>query len=209
MKNFALLTTLALSGVAFATAPADLVKGKQVADNVCAACHAADGNSGIAMYPKLAAQHADYITRETLAIKSGQRTTGSSAAMAPMVQGLSDDDIRNVAAFYAKQQPKAGEANPKEQPELGAKIYRSGIPEKNVPACMSCHGPTGAGMPGGGTTVVAYPRLGGQHSVYVQEQLKAYASEARTSPNHMMEDIASRMSDDEMKAVGNFIQGLK
>lgn len=209
MKNFALLTTLALSSVAFATADADLVKGKQVADNVCAACHAADGNSGIAMYPKLAAQHADYILRETLAIKSGQRTSGSSAAMAPMVQNLSDDDIRNVAAFYEKQQPKAGEANPKEHPELGAKIYRSGIPEKNVPACMSCHGPTGAGIPGGGTAVVAYPRLGGQHSVYIQEQLKAYASGARTSPNHMMEDIAGRMSDDDMKAVGNFIQGLK
>lgn len=209
MKSLTLLTMLALSGALMAATPADLVKGKQVADTVCAACHAADGNSGIAMYPKVAAQHAEYIVQQTLDIKSGKRTTGSSAAMAPMVQSLSDDDIRHVAAFYAKQHAKAGEANPKENPEFGAKIYRSGIPEKNVPACMSCHGPTGAGMPAGGTAVVAYPRLGGQHAVYIHDQLKAYAAGGRTSPNQMMEDIASRMSDEDMKAVSNFIQGLK
>lgn len=208
MKRMTLLATLALSGWVIA-APADLAKGKQIAENVCAACHAADGNSGIAMYPKLAAQDARYIELETLAIKKGERTTGSSAAMAPMVQNLSDEDIRNVSAYYAQQQPKAGEANPKENPKLGEAIYRTGLPSKGIPACMSCHGPAGAGMPAGGTAVNAYPRVGGQHAAYVADQLKAYASGARKSPNNMMEDIAGRMSEAEIKAVGNFIQGLK
>ncbi|MDO4433349.1 MAG: c-type cytochrome [Alysiella sp.] len=208
MKRTTLLVALVLSGFAFAQ-PADLAKGKEVAEKVCAACHALDGNSGIAMYPKLSAQNPAYIFKQTMDIKTGERNTGSSAAMKPMVQDLSDEDIRNVAAYYAKQQPKAGEANPKENPELGAKIYRGGIPEKKIPACMSCHGPAGAGMPAGGTEVNAYPRLGGQHATYVVDQLKAYASGVRKSPNNMMEDVAGRMSEVEMKAVGNFIQGLK
>lgn len=208
MKRMTLLATLALSGLVVA-APADLAKGKQVAEQVCAACHALDGNSGIAMYPKLSAQDAHYIFVQTLAIKKGERTTGSSAAMAPMVQNLSDDDIRNVAAYYAKQQAKPGEANPKENIALGTQIFRAGIPSKGIPACMSCHGPAGAGMPAGGTAVTSYPRLGGQHGSYVVDQLKAYASGARKSPNNMMEDVANRMSEAEMKAVGNYIQGLK
>lgn len=209
MKHTTLLAALILSSLTVATPAADLAKGKEIAENVCAACHALDGNSGIAMYPKLSSQHAAYTFKQTLDIKSGERNTGSSAAMKPMVQNLSDEDIRNVSAYYAKQHAKAGEANPKENIQLGAQIYRGGLAGKNIPACMSCHGPSGAGMPAAGTEVVAYPRLGGQHATYVTDQLKAYASGARQSPANMMEDIAKRMSEDEMKAVGNFIQGLK
>lgn len=210
MKRIHLLVAALVASSALTANAADLAKGKQIAENVCAACHAADGNSGIAMYPKLSAQHAEFIFIETKAIKEGKRTTGSSAAMAPMVQNLSDDDIRNVAAYYAKQNPKSGEANPKENPEYGAKIYRSGIPDKKVPACMSCHSPNGAGMLAGGTAVKsAYPRIGGQHATYVADQLKNYANGKRTSPNGMMETIAKRMSEEDMKAVGNFIQGLQ
>ncbi|SSY70943.1 c-type cytochrome [Alysiella crassa] len=209
MKRFTLLAAMFLAGSVYAAPAADLAKGKQIAEKVCAACHAADGNSGIAMYPKLSAQHADFIFRETKAIKEGKRTTGSAAAMAPMVQNLSDEDIRNVSAYYAKQNPKAGEANPKQNPALGAKIYRAGIPEKRVPACMSCHSPNGAGTPGGGTAVTAFPRLGGQHASYVADQLKNYATGKRVSPNSMMEDIAKRMNEEEMQAVGNYIQGLQ
>lgn len=208
MKRLTILAALTLCGFVSA-APADLAKGKQVAEKVCGSCHANDGNSLIAMYPKLAAQHSDFIFKETTAIKKGERTTGAAAAMAPMVQNLSDDDIRNVAAYYAKQNPKAGEANPKNNPTLGARIYRGGLPDKKIPACMACHGPSGAGTLGGGTSVTAFPRVGGQHSDYVITQLKAYASGARKSPNGMMEDISKRMNEDEMKAVANFIQGLK
>ena len=212
MKRLTLLSlAVAVSGLAAAQPKADVARGEQIANTVCAACHAADGNSGIAMYPRLAAQNADYIILETHLIKDGKRTTGAAAAMAvdPKVAALTDQDIRDVAAFFQKQQPKAGEANPKENPELGARIFRGGLADKKLPACMSCHGPNGAGMPGGSTAkdgIVAYPRLGGQHKAYVVEQLKAYQNGQRTNP--IMVDIAKRMSADEIDAVGNFIQGL-
>lgn len=206
MKRFTLLALALAAGSAAAAPKADLEKGKQIATTVCAACHAADGNSGIAMYPRLAAQDAGYIHQQTLDIKDGKRTSGSSGVMKPMVMNLSEQDIRNVAAFYAKQQPKSGETNPKENPELGAKIFRGGLADKKVPACMACHGPSGAGMPGGGAAVLAYPRLGGQHKAYIVSQLNAYKSGARE--NAMMADIAKRLSDEDMDAVANFIQGL-
>ncbi|MDO4878661.1 MAG: c-type cytochrome [Neisseria sp.] len=208
MKHSTLLSLMLAASFAAAAPQADLAKGKQIAKTVCAACHAEDGNSGIAMYPKVAAQHTAYIFKETVAIKEGKRTTGAAAAMRPMVMNMSEQDIANVAAYYAKQMPKSGEANPNEDLKLGAQIYRGGLADKKLPACMSCHSPNGAGMPAGGTDISAYPRLGGQHKDYVITQLKAYASGQRTSPNGMMEDVAKRMSEDDMKAVANFIQGL-
>ncbi|MCP1659226.1 c-type cytochrome [Neisseria perflava] len=207
MKRLTLLALAVAAGAVTAAPKADVNKGKEIATNICAACHAVDGNSGIAMYPKLSAQHTAYIYRQTADIKDGKRTTGAAASMRPMVMNLSEQDMRDVAAYYAKQQPKAGEANPKENPELGAKIYRGGIADKKIPACMSCHGPSGAGIPGGGTDIVAYPRLGGQHKAYIVEQLNAYKSGQRT--NTIMADIANRMSNDEVNAVANFIQGLQ
>ena len=210
MKRFALLTLALVSSAAMAATPkADLAKGKEIANSICASCHAADGNSGIAMYPKLSAQHAGYIFQQTKAIKEGKRTTGAAAAMMPMVLGLSDQDMINVSAYFSQQYPKAGETNPKQNPELGAQIFRGGLKEKKLPACMACHGPNGAGIPGDSTAkdgIVAYPRLGGQHQSYIVEQLKAYQSGQRT--NNIMVDIANRMTEEEMNAVGNFIQGL-
>ncbi|UOO82161.1 cytochrome c4 [Uruburuella testudinis] len=208
MKRFTLLalTALAAGSALAAELKGDVAKGKEIATNVCAACHAADGNSGIAMYPKLSAQFSNYIFHQTKDIKDGKRTTGAAASMAPMVMGLSDQDIADVSAFYAKQFPKQGETNPKENPELGARIFRGGLADKKIPACMACHGPNGAGIPGGGTDILAYPRLGGQHKAYVVEQLKAYQSGRRE--NAIMADVAKRMSDEEMNAVANFIQGL-
>ncbi|MDK4697675.1 c-type cytochrome [Kingella negevensis] len=208
MKRLTILAGLIICTTVSA-APADLVRGKQVAETVCASCHAGDGNSSIPTYPKLSSQHASYIIKQTQDIKTSKRTSGSSAMMAPMVQNLSDEDIANAAAYFAKQAPKAGEADPKLTPAAGAKIYRGGIADKKVPACMSCHSPNGAGTPAGGTAVDAYPRIGGQHADYVVTQLKAYASGARKSPNNMMEDIAKRMNEEDMKSVANFIQGLK
>ena len=207
MKRLTLAALVLAAGAAVAAPKADIAKGKEVATTICAACHAADGNSGIAMYPKLAAQHSAYIYRQTLDIKEGKRTNGSAAVMKPMVMNLSEQDILNVSAFYAKQQAKSGEANPKQNdPVLGGKIYRGGLVDKKVPACMSCHGPSGAGIPGGGTEIVAYPRLGGQHMAYVVDQMKAYKTGQRK--NAIMEDIAKRMTEEELNSVANFIQGL-
>ncbi len=207
MKHLTWLAALAVCGAA--TAGGDIAKGKEIAEQVCVACHAADGNSMIAAYPKLASQHADYLFKQTLDIKSGKRNNGSSAVMAPMVQTLSEADIRNVSAYYERQAATPAKAIDDGSVALGLKIYRSGIPEKNVPACMSCHGPAGAGTPGGGVDISAYPRLSGQHAAYLADQMKAFASGSRTSANNMMEDIAKRMNDEEIKAVSNAIQGLK
>ena len=207
MKRLTLAALVLAAGAAVAAPKADIAKGKEVATTICAACHAADGNSVIAAYPKLAAQHTDYIYRQTLDIKEGKRTHGSAAVMKPMVMNLSEQDILNVSAFYAKQQPKPGEANPKQNdPVLGGRIYRGGLVDKKIPACMSCHGPSGAGIPGGGTEIVAYPRLGGQHMPYVVDQMKAYKTGQRK--NAIMEDIAKRMTEEELNSVANFIQGL-
>lgn len=206
MKRLTLLALVLAAGAVSAAPKADAEKGKQVATTICAACHAADGNSGIATYPKLAGQAAAYTYGQTMAIKDGTRTHGAAGVMKPMVMNLSEQDIRDAAAYYAKQQGKPGEANPKENLELGAKIYRGGLSAKKLPACMSCHGPSGAGIPGGGTEIQAYPRLGGQHKAYVVEQMKAYQSGQRK--NAIMADIANRLSEEELNAVANFIQGL-
>ena len=206
MKRLTLLALVLAAGAVSAAPKADAEKGKQVATTIWAACHAADGNSGIATYPKLAGQAAAYTYGQTMAIKDGTRSHGAAGVMKPMVMNLSEQDIRDAAAYYAKQQGKPGEANPKENPELGAKIYRGGLSAKKLPACMSCHGPSGAGIPGGGTEIQAYPRLGGQHKAYVVEQMKAYQSGQRK--NAIMADIANRLSEEELNAVANFIQGL-
>lgn len=212
MKRTTLLSlVLAASGLAIAAPPAaDLARGKQIAETVCAACHGADGNTSIAMYPRLSAQHAAYTVQQTLAIKDGSRNTGAAVTMRPLVQDLSEQDIANVAAYFATQLPKSGEVNPKENPELGARIFRGGLAAKGLPACMSCHGPNGAGIPGNDTLkegAVAYPRIAGQHKSYVVDQLNAYQSGRRN--NSIMKDIAARMTPEEMDAVGNFIQGLR
>ena len=133
MKRTTLLTLALACGAVFAAPKADLAKGKQIAQTVCAACHAADGNSGISSYPKLSTQHAAYTIKETVAIKDGKRTTGGAAAMRPMVGSLSAQDIADVAAFYATQTPKPGEANPKDNLDLGAKIFRAG---REKTACL-------------------------------------------------------------------------
>ena len=210
MKRITLLTLSVLAaGVVGAAQPkADVAKGKEIANNLCASCHSVDGNSGIATYPRLAAQLPNYLERQVHDIKDGKRAWGQSVAMrvSPGVSTLTNDQIRDVAAYFATQAPKPGETNPKENAELGAQIYRGGLAAKKIPACMSCYGPNGAGMPGGGSAILAFPRLGGQHKAYVVEQMKAFQSGQRK--NSIMADIANRMSEEELNAVGNFIQGL-
>lgn len=210
MKRITLLTLSVLAaGVVGAAQPkADVAKGKEIANNLCASCHSVDGNSGIATYPRLAAQLPNYLERQVHDIKDGKRAWGQAAAMrvSPGVSTLTNEQIRDVAAYFATQAPKPGETNPKENAELGAQIYRGGLAAKKIPACMSCHGPNGAGMPGGGSAILAFPRLGGQHKAYVVEQMKAFQSGQRK--NSIMADIANRMSEEELNAVGNFIQGL-
>ena len=206
MKTAAvLLSGLFLSATAFANeaaAPAakpDLVKGAAISAQVCAACHTADGSRGSPANPILQGQHAEYLVKQLTEFKAGKRVNPIMAGMAGM---LSDDDMKNVAAFYASKQAKPGFAKNKDSVVLGEKIYRGGIAAKQVPACAGCHSPTGAGIP------AQYPRLGGQHADYAEAQLVGFRSGARAN-SAQMSSIAARMSDLEIKAVADYVAGLR
>lgn len=182
----------------------DLARGQAIAAQVCAACHAADGNSTGGAYPKLAGQHADYLVKELKDFKpqpDGKPPARNNAIMAGFASALSGQDMINVAAWFASQTPKPGFARDAKTVPEGQKIWRAGIADKGVPACAACHGPTGQGIP------VQYPRLSGQWSDYVVAQLQAFQQGTRNN-NEPMRQIAHRLSDDEIKAVADYAAGL-
>lgn len=181
----------------------DAQAGQAIAGQ-CAACHGANGNSVNPEWPKIAGQHAGYAFEQLKLYKLPQNESPRfNALMFGQVQNLDEDDMRNLAAFFSTQGIEAGTADP-ELVARGQKIYRGGIADNNVPACLACHGPAGQGLAAAG-----YPAVGGQHAVYTVQQLKAYATGTRRSdPNRMMRDIAASMSEADMEAVASFIQGL-
>jgi cytochrome c553 len=200
---------LVFSDAAFAAGPAgikpDPAKGQQTAANLCAACHLADGNSNSPANPKLAAQHPEYLAKQlyNFKVKPGvKEAERANAIMAGFAAQLTDADIVNVSAFYASQKLKPASAKNKEYVELGQKIYRGGIVSKGVAACAACHGPTGSGLP------AQFPRLGGQWGEYTEAQLIAFRQGIRKN-SAQMSAIASRMSDLEIKAVSDYIAGLR
>ncbi len=182
----------------------DAEKGKALSAT-CAACHGGDGNSINPIWPSLAGQHEAFLVRQITMFKNGQR---ENAMMAPMVSGLSDQDIADLAAYYSDQELTLKAANP-DSVELGKKIYQAGDVDRNIPACLSCHGPTGQGNPLSG-----YPVLANQHAAYTVLQLKAY-KDGRKSPDQddlngqVMAGVAQYMTDEEIDAVSSYIQGLK
>ena len=183
----------------------DLNRGQQIATQVCASCHGADGNSTGGAYPKLAGQHEAYLIKQLHDFKAqaGGKAARNNPIMAGMAGPLSDQDIVNVAAYFASQAPKAGYAHDANLVAKGQKIYRGGIADKGVAACASCHGPTGQGIP------VQYPRLSWQWSDYTVAQLKAFQQgEGARNNNEAMHTIAQRLSDEEMKAVADYVAGL-
>jgi cytochrome c553 len=177
---------------------ADLERGRQLASTVCAACHGADGNSTAPANPNLAGQHGGYIALQLAAFKSGARP---SPIMQGMAAGLSPEDMRSVGAYYEMQKPAQGQARDKALVQRGQQIWRGGIKATGVPACAGCHGAAGRGIP------AQYPRLAGQHSDLNLGWLKAYASGAR--PNAVMGPIASRLNENDMKAVTEYIAALR
>ncbi len=199
--------TLAAEGYAQdkTAAKPDSAKGQQIVSQVCAACHGADGNSTIGANPKLAGQHADYLIKQLVdytAKPGAPKAARENSIMAGFAATLSDADRRNVAAFLAAQKPQAGVARNRDTLALGQQIYRTGIAEKAVPACAGCHSPNGAGIP------AQYPRLAGQHAEYTETQLKAFRDGVRRNNAPMMQ-IAARLSDAEIKAVADYIAGLR
>lgn len=185
---------------------ADVAKGQQIASQICVACHNADGNSTVAANPKLAGQHQDYLYKQLKNFKSadGKPAERANPIMGGMVAALSDADMKNVAAYYASQTLKAEVANNAKTIEAGQKLYRAGNASKNLPACGACHGPAGGGIP------AQYPRISGQFAEYTETQLKAFrAGERGNDPNGMMRTLALKMTDAEIKAVADYVAGLR
>ncbi len=185
----------------------DLDRGKAIAAQVCASCHGADGNSASGGFPKLAGQHPEYLVKQLNDFKAQPGAKGAARTNAVMVgfaSALTEPDMRNVAAYYASQAPQLGAAHNAATVPIGQKIYRGGLGEKGVPACASCHGPTGQGVP------AQYPRLSGQWADYTVAQLSAFQQGAGArNNNEAMHQIASRLTDGEIKAVADYIAGLR
>ncbi|HNQ04278.1 MAG TPA: c-type cytochrome [Thiobacillaceae bacterium] len=204
MKAFALLTGLLVSALGLVTpalAKGDAAQAAPIVNKVCAACHNADGNSNNPIYPVLAGQYPEYIAKQLTEFRSGGRM---NATMAPNAAKLSDDDILNLAAYYGAQQIKYRPAKEAELAAEGRKLYKGGNQGSGVPACASCHGPAGAGIP------VQFPHLAGQHAKYVLSQLKNFRSGDRANDGgKMMQVIARKMTDEEMKSVAEYISGLR
>jgi len=199
--SFALCMLVAGSATAAEAKPAfkpDLVKGQALAAT-CLACHTADGSRGTPVNPILQGQHPEYLVKQLTEFKSGKR---KNAVMMGMAATLSDEDMRHVSAFYANKKAKPGFAQNKDTLALGEQIYRGGIVGKQVPACAGCHSPNGAGIP------AQYPALRGQHAEYTEAQLLTFRSGARGNNAQMM-TIAAKMNEGEIKAVSDYIAGLR
>jgi len=196
-KLFGVIVTLAFATAAQA---GDIAKGK-ASSATCAACHGADGNSPVAMYPKLAGQNEKYLVKQIKDFKSGDRKNDVMAPMAAML--TTDEDIDNVAAYFASQSVQHMAVEDK-YIALGERLYRSGDADRNIPACTACHGPTGVGMPAAG-----FPSLGGQHADYVKAQLVAFRDGSRSNDaNSVMRNVVAKMSDEQIEALAHYVVGL-
>ncbi len=184
----------------------DAARGQAVATAVCGACHGPDGNRAVPVNPKLAGQHADYLYKQMKNFKAadGKQPERTNAIMNGMIAAFDDGQMRDIAAYFAAQTQKGEVAKSRETIELGQKLYRGGDQAKGLPACAACHGPAGAGIP------AQFPRIGGQFAEYTEAQLKAFREGSRANdPNKMMRMVALKMTDAEIKAVSDYIAGLR
>lgn len=189
-----------------ATAKGDAARGQAVASTVCAACHGPDGNSPLAVNPKLAGQHSQYLLKQMQNFKAadGKQPERVNAIMNGMIAAYDESQMRDLAAYFASQVQKGETAKNRETIELGQKLYRAGDMAKGLPACAACHGPAGAGIP------AQYPRIGGQFPEYMEAQMKSFRDGGRANdPNKMMRMVALKMTDAEIKAVADYVAGLR
>jgi len=180
-------------------AVAEATPTEKTVQTVCAACHAPDGNSVVTLNPKLAGQSSDYLLKQLTNFKEGTR---ANAVMGGLVANLTPEEMKNLAAYFSAKNPTLGQAKTNGAGSLGEKIYRGGIAATNVPACAACHGATGAGIP------KRFPRLAGQHADYTLAQMRTFRTGERANAP-MMQAIAAKMTDAEMQAVADYMQGLR
>lgn len=206
MKLQRLAFSIVFSGLAFSSSV--LAEGSaeegQAKAGTCVACHGVNGNSANPEWPTLAGQSGPYIIKQLKAFKSGER---QNPLMTPMAQPLSDDDMEDLAAYYSQQTPTALLETEPSKVSAGQRLYRGGDPVAGIAACTACHGPTGKGVAAAG-----YPALKGQHATYIAAQLRAYRAGTRTTDqaqNRMMRDVANRLTDAQIDAVAQYVQGLR
>lgn len=211
LKTWRLWTAVAVALVAPVAVAQGVIKGdpanaQPIVTQVCVACHAADGNSAIPANPSLAGQHPEYTYKQLRNFKpqDGKPAERNNGVMAGMVAALSDDDMKNLAAYFAVQKPKLRAARDVALAKQGEAIYRGGVVAKGIAACSSCHAPNGAGMP------AQFPRVAGQHAEYTLAQLTAFRAGQRVNDQaQMMRTVAAKMNDQEIKAVAEYIAGLR
>ena len=177
----------------------DLAKGEASFTAICASCHAADGNSSVPVNPKLAQQHPEYLVKQLQEFKSGKR---ANPIMSGMAAALTDADMKNIAYWLTSKPAKPGFAKEKELVTMGERIYRGGIADRQIAACAGCHSPNGAGIPS------QYPRLAGQHADYAVAQLTAFRDGVRNNSLQMTQ-VAAKLNDREIKAVSDYVAGLR
>jgi cytochrome c553 len=206
--NLKLVATALVASLLANTASADgIVDGSAEAGKtkaiVCGACHGADGNSVNPMWPSIAGQHATYLLEQMQAFKNGTRSDPLMTAQSML---LSDEDMRDLAVYFSEQRAASRAVSDESLVTKGEAVYRGGDRESSASACIACHGPTGKGNP-----AASYPVIRGQYAVYTAKQLRDYASGARKSDGvtRVMRDIAARLSDDDIKAVSAYVQGLR
>ncbi len=204
MKRYlTLISWFTLVFVATALGAKGNVEAGKSKTQTCVACHGPDGNSVVPNWPKIAGQYENYLEKQLKDFRQGEKGPRYEASMYAMVAALSDQDIADLAAFYASQKHTTGKAK-SEYVALGERIYRGGNIQTGVSACIACHGPAGEG-----NEAAKFPKLAGQHAVYIENQLNAFRDGKRTnSPNDMMGSISHRLSADETKAVSSYIEGL-
>jgi cytochrome c553 len=197
---------IAASAHAQITVKGDPAKAQQIVKQVCSACHNLDGNSTIPANPVIAAQHPEYAFKQLLNFKSegGKPAERPSPVMNGIVASLTRDDMANLALYFGGQQAKPRVARDAELVKLGEAIYRGGVLSRNIPACSSCHGPNGAGIP------AQFPRIAGQHAQYTEQELRRFRlGERANDPNRMMRLVAQKLSDKEILGLAQYIQGLR
>lgn len=207
MKKFALSLSLVLGLVGHANALDGNAEAGQAKSATCTACHGADGNSPADMYPKIAGQHAEYIYAQLKAFKLGMTSSGKEGRNDPVMGGmampLSDQDMKDLAVFYADKKMSAGKT-PEEVVEAGRKLYSFGDGERGIPACTACHGPRGTGM-----QLAGFPQISSQHAAYTKSSLEKFRDGTRSNDkNGMMRDIARKLTDKDIEILSRYLGGL-
>lgn len=200
-KLLAIAAVLAALGTAAPALGQGSAEAGQSKSAVCAACHGADGNSVNPEWPSLAGQHESYLVTQLKAFKTGER---QNVLMSPMAMPLAEQDMEDLAAWFSSRPLTPKEADPALVGK-GQRLYRGGDAERNIAACIACHGPTGQGNP-----LAGYPVIAGQHAAYAEATLKAYrAGERRSDASQMMRNVAANLSDSDIRALAAYIQGLR